>query len=135
MDDYLSQYQWTFIEMISGLISVSFLFVVLSQIKIIEPVTFMSIDQTTQGAQVEYSIPLVEENDFIVDNAILKQGDYFNWMDYVHVSDDNDVSLTDYVIVEGIVDTQITGEYTLVFTLNYNGTVIVKEATYYVEEG
>ena len=133
MDDFFSQYQWSVVEMVTGLISISFLFTVCSQIRVVEPVTFLSIDQTTKGAQVEYSIPVVEEGDFIVDNAILEMGSYFNWKDYVHVQSDS-ISLLDYVSVNGVVDTQNTGEYKLNFILHYNGTTIVKEATYYVVE-
>ena len=82
MDDYISQYQWTIIEMISGLLSISFLFLVCSKIRIIEPISFMSIDQTSVGAQVTYNIPVVSEGDFIVDNAIVEKNTYFDWRDY-----------------------------------------------------
>lgn len=133
MDDYISQYQWTIIEMISGLLSISFLFLVCSKIRIIEPISFMSIDQTSVGAQVTYNIPVVSEGDFIVDNAIVEKNTYFDWRDYVHVSSNN-VSLIDYVTVDGIVDTQTIGEYPLIFILNYNGTTIVKQAIFYVVE-
>lgn len=134
MDDFISQYQWTAIEMVSGLLSISFLFTVCSQIRIIEPVTFMSINQSVEGVQVEYDIPLIEEGDFIVDNAIIKKGEIFNWKDYVRVMDNNNISLIDYVSVNGIVDTQTVGEYTLTFILNYNGKTIIRDAILYVRE-
>ncbi len=134
MDDFISQYQWTVIEMVFGLLSISFLFSVCSQIRIIEPITFMSIDQSVEGVQVQYDIPIVEEGDFIVDNAIIKKGDIFDWKDYVRVMDANDISLIDYVSTNGTVDTQTTGEYTLTFILNYNGKRIIKEAIFYVED-
>lgn len=134
MDDFISEYQWTIIEMISGILSVSFLFLVCSQIRIIEPVTFMSIDQTTQGVSVSYNIPVVEEGNFIVDNAIIERGRHFNWKDYIHVHSDSNESLLEYVSVSGDVDTQVAGEYVVTYTLHYNGTTIIKQATYYVKE-
>lgn len=134
MDDFVSQYQWTVIEIISGILSISFLFAVCSQIRVIEPVTFLSIDQTTQGAHVLYDIYLVDEGDFTVDNAILTKGSYFNWKDYVRVYNDKNQSLIDFVSVNGFVDTQCAGEYLLTYTLHYNGETIIKQAVYYVEE-
>ena len=134
MDDFTSQYQWTIIEIISGILSITFLFSVCTQMRFIEPTTFMSIDQTTQSAQVAYNVYLVDEGDFLVDNAILSKGCYFNWKDYVHVYDDNHLSLIDFVSVNGEVDTQNVGEYLLTYTLRYNGTTIIKQAIYYVEE-
>ena len=134
MDDYLSQFQWSTIEIVCGVLSISFLFTVCSRIQIIEPITFATIDQTATGAHISYQIPLVEEGDFLVDNAILEKNSYFDWKDYVHITDNNNISLLDYVIVSGFVDTQNPGTYILTFTLHYNGRKIIKQASYYIVE-
>ena len=133
MDDFFSHYQWMAIEMICGLMSICFLFSVCSQIEIIKPVTFMSIDQSVEGVHVEFDIPVIEDDDFIVDNAILEKGERFQWQDYVRVNSNN-ISLIDYITVYGHVDMQRVGEYTLTFILNYNGEKIIKEGLYIVKE-
>lgn len=133
MDDYLSQFEWSVVEIVCGVLSISCLFLVCSSIRVIEPITFSTIDQTTTGAHVSYEIPVVEEDDFLVDNAILEKNSYFDWKNYVRIFDHN-ISLLDYVSVNGFVDTSHSGEYILTFTLNYNGHKIVKQATYYVME-
>lgn len=120
--------------MIAGMLSIGFIMWVCLHIGQEDYHVFSSLHQTTLASQVDYSIPVVSEHDFIVDNAILDKDSLFNWKDYVHVSSES-VNLIDYVSVSGSVDTSVVGDYTLTFRLYYNGEEIIKEATFYVKEG
>ena len=135
MDDFFSKYGWTIVEVIAGLFSVTLIFSIFSNPTLMNLESFQSIDQTTKGAHVTYDIPIVEEGNFIVDNAILEKDSTFNWKDYVHVSTSDSLDILNYVVVIGDVDTSIPGEYTLLFKLNFNGKNIEKEATFYVKDG
>lgn len=134
MNDFFSEFGWTIVEIISGLLSLMFLMSIFSNSIIINSHSMSNLEQTVTGAHVSYNIPTVDSHDFVVDNAILEKDSVFNWKDYVHVKTSNDLIIIDYVSVEGEVDTSIPGEYTLVFELNFNGKNIVKQATYYVKE-
>ena len=134
MEDFFEEYGFSAVEIIQGIFIVAILFAVLTGSVLTNSATFKSIDQTTTGAQVEYIIPTVEEGDFIVENAILDLNSVFDWRDYVTVSASNSIDLKDYISVIGEVDTSVTGEYTLKFSLHFNGKTIEKEATYYVRE-
>lgn len=137
MKDFFSKYGWLCIEIITGSIAVAMLFGILSNDTILQSsLVQQSIGQTTISSPVhiEYEVPLVQEDDFVVDNAILELNSAFDWKDYVHVNASNGNDLIQYITVSGNVDTTHYGSYTLNFQLNWNGKSIEKQATYYVKE-
>lgn len=134
MDGFFEKYGWTCAQLISGLITLGLIGGIMNNVNITQSQTMSQLHQSSTNSQVEYEIPLVEEGDFVVDNAIIDVNSQFNWKDYVHVQSSNALDLIDYIVVKGEVKTSIPGAYRLEFHLNWNGKNIVKTATYYVRE-
>ena len=128
MDDFFEQYSWMIVEFISGLLSLSLMFSMFSSQDIIQSVGIEHMDHSSKVAQVHYDLPIVDQNNFIVDSAIIDQYSLFNWKDYVHYSNEQ------YDLINYISVTMNVGEYTLTFTLYFNGEMIEKKAKYYVRE-
>lgn len=136
MRSLFSSYALAILELIIGASAMALMFSMLSNTSIASTILALGIEQTTSGepARVSYDVPVVQPDDFVVDNAILELNSDFDWHDYVHVRDSNNNDLINYIVVSGTPDTSQYGSFTLIFTLNWNGKHIEKEATYYVRE-
>lgn len=135
MRDFFKNWAWYLVEVIFGFFSIALLFSIFSN-PVIKGTTLKNINQTVVGANVDYTLPEVKENDFVVENGTLEKGDVFNWRNYVSVKATNGIDLRDYIVVVGDdkVDTSTPGAYKVKYKLNWNGKYIEKEATYYVKE-
>lgn len=136
MRAFFSKYGWLCIEVLTSIISVYMILSIYTNTTLLDSDVINSIQQETvsDSAQVVYDVPIVEVDSFVVDNAILELNSNFDWKDYVHVRTSNDIDLIDYIVVDGTVDTSVSGSYELTFQLNWNGKTIVKKATYHVKE-
>lgn len=134
MDEFFEKYGWVCAQLVSGIITIGLIGGIMSNVHITQSQTMSHLHQSSTNSQVEYEIPLVEEGNFVVDNAILDLNSTFDWKNYVHVQSSNAIDLLDYIVVKGEVDTSKPGAHRLEFHLNWNGKNIVKTATYYVRE-
>lgn len=134
MNDFIDKYSWTLIEIIVGFFSISLIMSIFSNVVVLENQSINSIDQSIPVPHTSYNVPIIEEDDFVVTNAIINKDSVFNWKDYVSIETDFSLDVDDYIVVEGEVDTSVVGSYPLLFKLNFNGVSIIKEATFYVRE-
>lgn len=135
MKKFFANYGWYLIEVISGLLVIGLLMSLFTNSDIKGSDSFLSLSQTVVGANVDYTIPTVEEGDFIVENGIIDKDSVFNWKDFVSVNSTNGIDLIDYISISGDrVDTSVPGKYEIVYTLNWNGNIISKVAYIYVRD-
>lgn len=134
MKNFFSHYGWAIIEGICGFLILGMFIGLLSNSIMINSFSFSTLNQSVEGANIHYTIPTVQENDFVVDNAILDKNSIFDWKNYIHVQSSESHDLINYISVDGEVNTSQEGTYELKFSLNWNGKNIVKKATYYVKE-
>lgn len=133
MKSFFKNYSWYLVEVISGFFSIALLFAVFSNTTITSGRVMGNLNQTVVGANVDYTLPEVQEGDFVVENGVLDKGSTFNWKDYVSVRSTNGIDLLNFIVVSGdTVNTSKPGVYDVTFTLNWNGKCIEKEASFYV---
>lgn len=135
MNDFIDKYSWTLIEFIVGFFSITLIMSIFSDAVILNNHSINSIDQSLPVPHTSYNVPIIEENDFVVTNAIVEKDSVFNWKDYVNIQTEYSLDLFEYIVVEGEVDTSHPGAYPLLFRISFNGVSIIKEATFYVREG
>ena len=135
MKDFFKNWAWYLVEVFSGFCSIALLFSVFTNHSITNGPVLVDLNQTVVGANVDYSLPVVQESDFLVQNGVLDKNSTFDWRDYVKAKSVEGVDLLDFISLSGdVVDTSIPGRYSVSFTLNWNGKSIEKSAQYYVRE-
>lgn len=136
MKQFFSNYGWFVLEVLSGLIVIGLVMSVFDNEGLVGSKDFLNLNQTVMGADVDYTIPTVEEGGFVVENGILDKGAVFNWKDYVTATSSNGEDLLSYITVSGdVVNTSRPGMYRVQFTLNWNGKSVTKISNIYVKDG
>lgn len=132
MNHLIDQYEWTIVEMISGVISLAFLMSIFTNTVILNSNSMKNIAGSLNSVQVEYKVPEIKE--FKVENAFLKKDSLFDWKDYVTAVSDDLENLINYVSITGEVNTAKLGKYEILYKLNFHGYSLIKKATYIVRE-
>lgn len=94
----------------------------------------VTFDVAATGKEMDYEVPSIDENRFIVKNDIIKKNASFNWKEYVICTSSSGIDLTRYVTIQGEVDTTKVGANEVMFILNWNGKTITKKTVFYVED-
>lgn len=121
------------ISVICAIISLTLMSEILNS-SILKDEIILPYKRNDLGISLDYEVPDLSVDDFMVIKNKLNEGDNFNYKDYLSVHDTNGVDLRNFVTMEGEVNTKVPGLYDVKLILRWNAKTIIKLASFYVEK-
>lgn len=160
MDTFFSKYGFFILEVLAGVVSIALICLVIYNTDILGSESSKTYEQSVAGTvaqpiesvKVDKTLAVVNEDSLKVKYDTLEDGTIvskeedgviygciklpldseFEWQDHVEAKDSKNKDLSDYVVVDGSVDTSTFGEYPVQFTLVYDGVNVTKQVIFLV---